>query len=98
MINGKQRSYLKKMANKLNPLLQIGKDGLSDNFIEQLDKTLEDHELVKINVLTNNYMTPKEVANELAEKLNADFVQAIGKKLVLYRPNSKEAVIKLPKI
>lgn len=96
MINGKQRSYLRGLANRLNPLLQIGKDGITDKFIDQLDKTLEDHELVKINVLNNNLLSPKEIANDLADKLNADFVQAIGKKLVLYRPNSEKPVIELP--
>jgi RNA-binding protein len=97
MINGKQRSYLKALANKLSPLLQIGKDGVTEKFIEQLNMSLEDHELVKINVLNNNYISPKEIADELTEKLNADFVQAIGKKLVLYRPKSKDPVIKLPR-
>jgi RNA-binding protein len=98
MINGKQRSYLKALANKLNPLLQIGKDGVTDKFIEQLDKSLEDHELVKINVLNNNYISPKDISKELTEKLNADFVQAIGKKLVIYRPKEKDPVIKLPRV
>jgi len=96
MLTGKQRSYLRGLANQLNPLLQIGKDGINESFLEQLDKTLEDHELVKINVLNNNYLKPKDAADEILEPMNADFVQAIGKKLVIYRPNSEEPVIKLP--
>jgi RNA-binding protein len=96
MLTGKQRSYLKGLANQLNPLLQIGKDGINESFLEQLDKTLEDHELVKINVLNNNYLKPKDAADEILEPLNAEFVQAIGKKLVIYRPNSEDPVIKLP--
>src|SRR6056297_687980 len=97
MLTGKQRSYLKGLANQLNPMLQIGKDGISDSFIKQLEENLEDHELVKINILNNNYLDTKETAFELCEKLDAEFVQAIGNKVVIYREAEEEPEIQLPR-
>lgn len=97
MLTGKQRSYLKGLANKLNPMLQVGKDGISDSFIKQLDENLEDHELVKINILNNNYLETKDAAFELCEQLDAEFVQAIGNKVVIYREAEEEPEIQLPR-
>jgi RNA-binding protein len=97
MLTGKQRSYLKGLANQLNPMLQIGKDGISDSFLQQLEENLEDHELVKINILNNNYLDTKETAFELCEQLDAEFVQAIGNKVVIYREAEEEPEIQLPR-
>ncbi|MGM0378462.1 MAG: YhbY family RNA-binding protein [Bacillota bacterium] len=97
MLNGKQRNHLKSMATKHDTLLQIGKDGITEGFLNQLDETLEAHELVKINVLNNNYLNPKIVADEILDKVNAEFVQTIGKKLIIYREASEDPGIKLPK-
>lgn|SRR5690625_1065805 len=96
MLTGKQRSYLKGLANKIDPIFQLGKLGLSENFIKQLDTALEARELIKINVLKNSFHDPKEVANELAEKLDAEFVQSIGNKFVLYRESEENKKIQLP--
>lgn len=97
MLTGKQRSYLKKLANGQNALLQIGKDGITEGFIAQLKESLEDHELIKINVLNNNFLEPKIVMPELEKEIEGiEFVQAIGKKLIVYKEADEEPEIRLP--
>ncbi|MCK5684657.1 ribosome assembly RNA-binding protein YhbY [bacterium] len=96
MLTGKQRSYLKGLSNNLNCTIQIGKDGISKAFLKQLDKMLEDNELIKIHVLKNSMLDTKDTANILVEKLKAEYVQAIGNKVVLYRMNKEEPTITLP--
>ena len=89
-ITSKQRSKLKSIAANLSPVTQIGKSGITDSVIKQLDESLEAHEMIKITVLETAFMSGKECAGILAEELNADVVQVIGFKIVLYRPASKE--------
>lgn len=97
LLTGKQRSYLKGLANNLDPLFQLGKNGLSDNFIKQVEEALETKELIKVKILQNCDLDPKETAAELAEKTNAEFVQSIGSKFVIYRESTEEKKIELPK-
>ncbi len=85
MITGKQRSELKKMAQEIKPTVMIGKDEVTPNVIAAIDDYLEAHELVKVQIQEGALLDPKETANELAEELRAEFVQAIGRKFVLYR-------------
>ena len=63
----------------------IGKEGLTDNVIKEMDNYLEAHELVKVKIQEGCELDPKETANELMEPLGAEFVQAIGRKFTLYR-------------
>ncbi|TDX48998.1 ribosome assembly RNA-binding protein YhbY [Orenia marismortui] len=97
MLKGKQRSYLKSKAHNMSPLFQIGKDGISENVIAQVDEALEARELIKLKALNNSLYTAKEAANELAEACNAEFVQAIGNVFVLYRENKDIKRYNLPK-
>lgn len=97
MIKGKQRSYLKSLANRIEPIFQVGKNGVTENFLKQVDEALEARELVKINVLNNSLLDAKSVAIEVSEKLNAEFVQSIGNKLVIYRESEENKRIELPK-
>ena len=85
MITGKQRSELKKMAQEIKPTVMIGKEELTPNVIASIDDYLAAHELIKVQIQDGAILDPKETANEIAEKLGAEFVQAIGKKFVLYR-------------
>ena len=85
MITGKQRSALKRMAQEIKPTVLIGKDGLTDTVITSIDRYLEAHELVKVQLQEGATLDPKETANKVAEILKADFVQAIGRRFVLYR-------------
>ncbi|MDW7663107.1 MAG: ribosome assembly RNA-binding protein YhbY [Bacillota bacterium] len=85
MLTGKQRSYLKGLAHSLKPLAQLGKEGLSEGFINQLSELLDLHELVKVNVLDNSSEDAQEVALEAVKLLDAEFVQCIGHKFIIYR-------------
>jgi RNA-binding protein len=96
MITGKQRSYLKSIANNIDPIFQLGKNGLTENFVRQVDDALKVREIVKVNVLKNSVLDPTEVASQLAEDLKAEFVQSIGRKFVLYRQSEDKPEIILP--
>lgn len=97
MLSNKQRKYLRSLANDLKPMIQMGKDGTKETFIRQLDLMLEDHELVKVNVLETAPMDAKEAANYFVERLDAKYVHAIGRKFVLYREAKEDPEIVLPK-
>lgn len=96
MLTGKQRSFLKGKANTLDPMFQLGKNGLTESFIKQVDVVLESKELLKISVLNNSGLDAKEVVIELCDKLGAEFVQSMGNKLVIYRESKEEKIIQLP--
>jgi RNA-binding protein len=95
MITGKQRSYLKSLANSIDPIVNIGKNGITENLINQADGALTARELVKFKVLNNTELEAQNTASELAEILGAEFVVSIGRKFVLYR-ESDEKIITLP--
>ncbi len=97
MITGKQRSYLRKLANGIDPVVYIGKQDLTDNIIAEIDTNLEIRELVKVKIQESSLLDPKEVANQVAAKLNAEFVQAIGRKFTLYRESKDNKQIQLPR-
>ena len=88
MLTSKQRAYLRKLSNPLAVTLHIGKDGVTEGVISQLEVLLENHELVKGKVLENAMLTPKTVSEALFEATGADGVQCIGTKFVLYRQSS----------
>ncbi|AAK79232.1 RNA-binding protein [Clostridium acetobutylicum] len=94
-MTGKQRAYLRSMANTMEVIFQIGKNGIDEAILKQLDDALEARELIKINVLESSGMTPREASDVLCEKLNCEGIQAIGKKLVIYRQSRKKPKIKL---
>jgi RNA-binding protein len=85
MITGKQRSELKKLAQDLKPTVMIGKEDITPTVISAIDDYLNAHELVKVQIQEGSLMEPKEAANEIADELGAEFVQAIGRRFVLYR-------------
>lgn len=85
MITSKQRAKLRGMANGIPAILQIGKGGICDNLIKQIDDALKARELVKITILETAMLDTKQTCNELAKILKAEPVQAIGFKFVLYR-------------
>ncbi len=95
MITPKQRAELKAIANSIEPVFQIGKGGVNDAQVAQIDDYLRVHELVKIKVLDNSLLTAKEAAIDIAERISAEVVQCIGSKAILYKRNEKEPVIKL---
>ena len=90
MITTKQRATLRALANTLDPVMQIGKEGLSENSIEQIKNLFEARELFKINVLKNCDQTPRELAQEIQELTGCEIVQCIGLKIVLYKKSTKK--------
>ena len=85
-LTSKQRAQLRGMANTIDTILHIGKDGLSENLIRQADEALEARELIKGRVLDNNIeYDARKAAEELAKATRSEVVQVIGTKFVLYR-------------
>ena len=61
MLTGKQKRYLRSLAHNIDPIFQIGKGGINENMIKQIDDTLENRELIKVHVLQNNFDDKKEL-------------------------------------
>ncbi len=100
MINSRQRAQLRGLANGINTILHVGKDGVTDNVIRQCADALEARELIKGKVLENSLLTAREVCDELCAACRAEPVQVIGSKFVLYRESrsmDKEKRIRLVK-
>lgn len=95
MLTSKQRAHLRAMANTEETILQVGKGGICDNLITQVDEALEARELIKLRVLETAPFTPREAANHLAELTSAEPVQVIGSRFVLYRPSKNKKRIDL---
>ncbi len=96
MLTGKQRSYLRGLANDLSPIFQVGKSGISENVIKQFDDALEARELVKATVLKNNMTETKEICEDISSAINAEVVHVIGSKFILYRESKNNRTIELP--
>ncbi len=96
MLTGKQKSYLRSEAHHLKPLFQVGKLGVNENLVEQIDDVLEKRELIKVSILQNCEMDKKDVAEMLSEKANAHVVQIIGSIIVLYKESLENKKIQLP--
>lgn len=97
MITSKQRSYLRGLAHELTPTVYIGKSGLTENIAKEMETGLEMRELVKVKLQESCELTPKDAANELADLLKAEYVQAIGRRFTLYRESKEHKQIELPR-
>lgn len=96
MLTGKQKRYLRSLAHNINPIFQIGKAGINDNMITQIDETLENRELIKIHVLQNNFDDKNDLAQTLSQATNSEVVQVIGSMIVIYRESQENKEISLP--
>ena len=92
MLNSKQRAALRGMANTMDTIFQIGKDGLGESFYRQVDEALEARELIKLRVLESSMLGSREAAADIAAHCNADVVQVIGSRFVLYRPSKEKKI------
>lgn len=92
MLTSKQRAELKSAANPLECILQIGKGGINENLVKQVDDMLESREMIKIKVLETAPISAREAAFELAPPTRSEVVQVIGRVIVLYRKQPKAAV------
>lgn len=89
-LTSKERAHLRSLANDLSPVQYFGKASLTDENLRNVDEALTARELIKIGVLKNCEDSPREIAEAVAERLGADVVQVIGKKMVLYRKGEDE--------
>jgi RNA-binding protein len=89
-ISGKDRAFLRSLAHELNPLVQVGQDGVSEGVQEAVAVVLEEHELIKVRFGQNFDGDRKVASAELAKAVGADLTQVIGRVAVLYRPRGKD--------
>ena len=87
-----ERAKLRSLAMNIEPTTHIGKNGIGDALLKQLDEQLETRELIKVAVLRNADFSAKEVAEELARESKAQVVQVLGSKITLYRVSKKDGV------
>ncbi len=97
MLTSKQRAYLRGLAAAEDTIVIIGKGGITENIIIQMNDALKARELVKGRVLENSLLTAREAADALSETCRAEVVQVIGSKFVLYKRNEQKPKIELPK-
>ena len=89
-LTSKQRAQLRSLANGIDTIVIVGKEGLGDNLIAQVNDALESRELVKGRVLESCELTPREVCDQLSKLTRSEPVQVIGSKFVLYRPSHRK--------
>ena len=94
-LTSKQRAYLKSLAQKIDPIFQLGKNGLTPEVTEAVGQALDARELIKISVLQNCLEDPRDMAGRLADRTKSVVVQVIDKKIILYKPAKKNPKITL---
>ena len=89
MLTSKQRAFLRAMGNQLDTMFQVGKGGITDNVIVQIDQYLTVKEIVKTHLLKNDDEQPRDVAHRIAEATGAEVVSVTGRRFVLYRRSAR---------
>ena len=84
-LTGKQKSFLRSLGQKLEPVVMMGKEGVTPTVVEAAREAIKKRELIKVRVLQNCMDDPKEMAQMLAERTRSELVQVIGRKFVLYK-------------
>jgi len=95
-LTGKQRRYLRSLGHHLEPVVQLGKHGLTEGVIAATDEAIERHELIKIRLGTECPDDRYDVAERLAPAVGGEVAQVLGRTILLYRRHPKEPKIKLP--
>lgn len=96
MLTGKQKRFLRSKAHHLNPIFQVGKGGVNENMVRQINEALEVRELIKVSILQNCDEDKDTVAQQLVEGCAAELVQIIGHTIVLYKESRENKEIVLP--
>ena len=96
-MTGKQRAYLRSLANTIDAKYQIGKSGVDEQTIKMIDLALEARELIKVKVLENSFLDVRETCGEICEAVGAQPVQCIGSKFVIYRESKNNKTIVIPR-
>ena len=97
MLNSRQRAQLRGMANDMETILQVGKGGINENTVKQVEDALEARELIKLRILETCPTNVRETADELAARTQSDVVQVIGYRFILYKESKNNKTIKLVK-
>lgn len=97
MLNSRQRAQLRGLANSLDTIFQIGKGGVTENTVKQVNDALEAREIIKLRTLETSPVSSREAAEQIAEKTHSDVVKVIGSRFVLYRESRDNKQIKLVK-
>jgi RNA-binding protein len=96
MLTGKQKRFLRSRAHHLDSIFQVGKGGVNENMIKQINEVLEKRELIKISVLQNCEDDRHDVAKQLSKGARAELVQVIGHTIVLYKESKENKQLNLP--
>ena len=91
-LSEKQKKHLRRLAHPLHPLVMLGNAGLTDGVVNELERALKDHELVKVSARVGERAARNAALDDLARRTGAGLVQRIGHVGVFYRP------LPLPKI
>lgn len=89
-MTSKQRSNLKSIAANEKPIMQVGKEGISENLIKSLSDALEARELIKVTLLPASGDDGENLAANIADLLHAEVVAVIGRKAIFYRRSSRK--------
>ena len=94
-----QKKFLRKLGHDMNPVVYIGKEGLTETVISAIDEALQYHELIKVKIINTDRLSKHEAAEQIPLKTGCYLVQLIGKTLLIYRRNNekkKDEQIRLP--
>ena len=94
-MDSKTRAKLRSLANPIEAILQVGKNGLGDALQKHVDDALTAREMIKLTVLETCPETPREMAAALAAATGAEVVQVVGRKVTLYRKNPEKTILDL---
>jgi RNA-binding protein len=96
-LSGKAARYLRGLGHHLDPVVQIGKDGITDGVVAATRAALLAHELVKVRILAEAPVDRKVAGEELAERTGAALAQTLGRTLLLYKRHPQKPKIVLPR-
>ena len=96
VLSGKQRRHLRGLGHSLNPVIQMGKEGISDSFVSAVDQALDDHELIKVKLGQNALVDREDAGKILSERTSSEVAQILGNTILLYRKHPEDPQIKLP--
>lgn len=96
-LTGKQKSFLRSMGMTMDPIVNIGKEGVTPTVVTAAQEVIKKRELIKVRVLQNCFEEPRDAIETLADRSNANLVQVIGRNGLLFRRNFDKPKIELPK-
>ncbi len=96
MLTGKQKRFLRSKAHHLDPIFQVGKGGVNENMIKQINEALEARELIKVSILQNCEEDKDSITEAVVAGTGAELVQLIGKVIILYKESTENKQIELP--